>query len=97
MQPGARAALVRDPENVHDKNAVAISAIDTDDVIGYVNKGMAPGISQLILAGTLLRAISLSGGENGVLGTFGPRTKILIATPEMVAYLLRKQPLSENH
>ena len=97
FQPGARVALVREPENVHDENAVAISAIDTDDVVGYVNKGMALGISRLILAGTPLHAISLSGGGKGILGTFGPKIKILAATPEMVAHLLRKQPLSENH
>ena len=97
FQPGARVALVREPENIHDKNAVAISAIDTDDVVGYVNKGMALGISRLILAGTPLHAISLSGGGKDILGTFGLRIKILAATPEMVAHLLRKQPLSENH
>ena len=97
FQPGARVALVREPENVHDKNAVAISAIDTDDVVGYVNKGMALGISRLILARTPLHAISLSGGGQGILGTFGLRIKILAATPEKVAHLLRKQPLSENH
>ncbi|WP_104134104.1 HIRAN domain-containing protein [Cryobacterium sp. Y62] len=96
FQPGARVALVREPENTHDKNAVAISAIDTDDVVGYVNKGMALGISRLILARTPLHAISLSGGRKGRLGTFGLRIKILAATPEMIAHLLRKHPLSEN-
>ena len=90
-------ALVREPENIHDKNAVAISAIKTNNVVGYVNKGMALGISRLILAGTPLHAISLSGGRKDTLGTFGTRIKILAATPEMVAHLLRKQPLSENH
>ncbi|WP_353708972.1 HIRAN domain-containing protein [Cellulosimicrobium sp. ES-005] len=55
--------LVREPENAHDKNAVAIHA--RNGKIGYVNKQNAARIAKRIDAGETMRCIVAKGGRAG--------------------------------
>lgn len=92
FQPGSDITLVREPENVHDKNAVAICAQGSAEVAGYFNKGMAPGLAKVIDAKSPLKAVTLTGEPSG---TFG-RIQVLAATPEIIDHLFREDPL-RNH
>lgn len=52
--PGAPALLRREPDNVHDENAVAICGVDRDGRerrIGYVSKGRAKSLAKRMDAG----------------------------------------------
>lgn len=71
------AALVREPDNPHDRNAVAIYV--DGRIIGHFNRGMAPGLSKLLDAGEPLQAAVISTDP----------TKVLAARPEVLAHLRR--------
>lgn len=91
FQPGAPVRLLREPDNAYDKNAVAVCSVDDDHPAGYINKGMATGLSKLIESGAPLRAISLAGQSPG---EYGSNIDVLAATPAVVEHLLRKWPIS---
>lgn len=55
------AFLIREPNNVHDPNAVAIHV--NGSTIGYFNKQMAVGLAKEIDAGAQLYAYVISAGE----------------------------------
>ena len=72
------ADLVREPDNPHDSNAVAIHV--DGHMIGYYNKGMTPGLAKLLDAGEPLEAIVVSTDP----------AKVLSARPEVLAHLRRQ-------
>ncbi|NNG34761.1 HIRAN domain-containing protein [Nakamurella aerolata] len=85
-RPGTRVELVREPLNDYQSAAIAIHPKGAGSRVGYVNKGMAPGLAKLLDAGTELSNIVLRGaapGENpsGV--------TVLVARPETMAHLCR--------
>lgn len=88
FQPGATVRLLTEPDNEYDKNAVAIYAADADEPCGYFNKAMAAGMSKLIDSGTPIHAISLAGAAPGAMSD--SIIKVLAASPEVVAHLLKK-------
>lgn len=89
FEPGAQLRLKREPENPYDKNAVAVCSAGSDQTAGHINKGMAAGLSKLIDSGAQLEVISLSGPERGAF----EGVHVLIASPELMAHMLRKEPL----
>ncbi|WP_166805343.1 HIRAN domain-containing protein [Cryobacterium sp. TMT4-10] len=91
FQPGAPVRLLREPDNAYDKNAVAVCSADDAHPAGYINKGMAAGLSKLIESGAPLRAISLAGQSPG---EYGSNIDVLAATPAIVEHLLRRRPIS---
>ncbi|MBN8206996.1 hypothetical protein JF550_13665 [Microbacterium esteraromaticum] len=72
------ADLIREPDNPHDANAVAIHV--EGRMIGYYNKGMAPGLAKLLDAGEPLEAVVISTDP----------AKVLAARPEVLAHLRRR-------
>lgn len=67
-RPKARAHLVREPANPHDRNAIAIQAEAPDGVnrtVGYVNKGLASQLAKRIDAGEQVAARFIRGSRPG--------------------------------
>ncbi|WP_198414444.1 HIRAN domain-containing protein [Cryobacterium sp. Sr8] len=89
LQPGSPVSLVREPDNAHDGNAIAVHAA-AGRPVGYLNRRTAAGLSRLLDTGMRLEAISIAfdsvtaGRPGGV--------KVLAASPELVRHLLRKRP-----
>ncbi|MGM7671909.1 HIRAN domain-containing protein [Microbacterium sp. A93] len=71
------AHLVREPDNPHDPNAVAIHV--NGQIIGHYNKGMASGLAKLVDAGEPLEATVIATDP----------AKVLAARPEVLAHLRR--------
>ncbi|MFB8189078.1 HIRAN domain-containing protein [Microbacterium sp. NPDC055988] len=71
------ADLIREPDNPHDPNAVAIHV--DGHMIGYYNKGMAPGLAKLLDAGEPIEATVISTNP----------AKVLAARSEVLAHLRR--------
>jgi hypothetical protein len=57
--------LHREPDNPHDKNAVAMSAPGRDDTLGYVQKARAPAVARRMDAGEDMAAVSMRGPGRG--------------------------------
>ncbi|MEE2522512.1 HIRAN domain-containing protein [Pseudarthrobacter sp. J75] len=74
-------AVKREPDNEHDANAVAITAGRPATKIGYVNKQRAKWVAELLDGGQELDGLVIQSK------TSSPR--ILLTTPEMLAYLRR--------
>ncbi len=74
-------ALVREPDNPHDKNAVSIQARGAS--IGHFNKQMAPGVAKVLDSGQELTAYVVSCGEENP-------TKVIAAHPSIMMHLLRR-------
>jgi len=53
----------REPDNSHDRNAIAVLAAGRP--IGYYNKQMAAKLAKLMDAGLVLEAIALAGSPRG--------------------------------
>jgi hypothetical protein len=82
------AELRAEPDNVYDKNAVAVLAADTGDHLGYLSRELAPSYNSGLLqrGGAQVPAILIGGGEgkphrgvcldltalNGILGIQSP-------------------------
>ena len=79
---GQRVQAVREPDNQHDANAVAIHAGRPAKKIGYVNKQRAAWVAKLLDAGQPLDGIVIQSKASS------PR--VLLTTPEMLAYLQRE-------
>jgi hypothetical protein len=77
---GERLGILREPDNEHDANAVALTAGRPAAKIGYVNKQRAKWVAELLDSGQELSAIVIQTKSS-------PRA--LITTPEMLAYLQR--------
>ncbi|MBG6239890.1 hypothetical protein IWX78_002880 [Mycetocola sp. CAN_C7] len=87
FSPGSRVLLVREPDNEHDSNAVAVHAANVSGVVGYVNKGMAPGIAKALDAGEQLTAIALRGS---LAGRNNDAVKVIATSPKLMAHLQRR-------
>lgn len=65
---GQRAILVREPDNKHDPNAVAVHALDRNGEqvqVGYVNKGLARRLAKQLDAGVSVAAWFMRGDPPG--------------------------------
>lgn len=65
---GQQAFLVREPDNKHDPNAVAVHALDRSGdqlQIGYVNKGLARRLAKQLDAGSAVAAWFMRGDPPG--------------------------------
>jgi hypothetical protein len=78
---GQRVQAVREPDNEHDVNAVAIHAGRPANKIGYVNKQRAAWVAKLLDAGQELDGI--------IIQSKAASPRVLLTTPEMLAYLQR--------
>lgn len=72
--------LVREPDNAHDRNAVSIR--QQGEHVGYFNRGMAPGVARALDRGDELRAVGVSVDP----------PKVVAASPEIMAHLVRRMP-----
>ncbi len=61
FSPGAQVRLVREPENPHDHNAIAVYAGGAHDKAGHVPRGYAKRLAKLLDAGEDMVAISVRG------------------------------------
>jgi hypothetical protein len=57
--------LVREPENPHDKNAVAMCAPGSRIAFAYVQRGRAPAVARRMDAGEDMAAVSMRGPGRG--------------------------------
>lgn len=78
---GQRVHAVREPENEHDANAVAITTGRPAKKIGYVNKQRAAWVAKLLDAGQELDGI--------IIQSKAASPRVLLTTPEVLAYLQR--------
>lgn len=78
---GQRVRVVREPDNEHDANAVAIYAGRPAKKIGYVNKQRAAWLAKLLDAGQELDGI--------IIQSKAASPRVLLTTPEMLAHLQR--------
>ena len=78
---GQRVQAIREPDNEHDGNAVAIHAGRPGKKIGYVNKQRAAWVARLLDAGQELDGI--------IIQSKAASPRVLLTTPEMLAYLQR--------
>lgn len=85
-RPGEIVQLVREPENEHDPNAVAVHARGAARRGGYVNRMNAKRIAARLDRGEELAAISVRGDRPG---TEELRPVILVAAPAVLAHLRR--------
>lgn len=65
FRPGSEVRLVREPDNPHDPNAIAIYAAGARDLSGYVPRGYAKRLAKLIDGGADLVALSVRGSGRG--------------------------------
>lgn len=85
FKPGTRVLLVREPDNEHDPNAVAVRSVRGGHLAGYVNQQNAARIAKRLDAGEELEAVTLRGGGVGNEET----PWVLVATPAVMAHLHR--------
>lgn len=81
LRNGQRVTAVREPDNEHDANAVAIYTGRPVKKIGYVNKQRAAWVAKLLDAGQELDGI--------IIQSKAASPRVLLTTPEMLAYLQR--------
>jgi len=80
--PGTALEIQREPDNPHDRNAIAVVA--EGRLVGYVNKQMAAKLAKLMDAGLVLEVISLAGSPRGKNDS---RIQILAADQALVRHL----------
>jgi hypothetical protein len=78
---GQRVQVVRETNNEHDANAVAITTGRPAKKIGYVNKQRAEWVAKLLDAGQELDGI--------IIQSKAASPRVLLTTPEVLAYLQR--------
>lgn len=61
LRPGRPVQLRREPDNEHDKNAVALYAPGARAPFGYVQRGRAPSLARRMDAGEDMAAVCLRG------------------------------------
>jgi hypothetical protein len=84
--PGANVRLVREPNNVHDSNAIAVYAETGRRVVGYVPKGQARRLARLLDADNDLVAISVRGSASG---REGVSPHVLVCERRLLEHLTR--------
>lgn len=63
--PGSLVRLVREPDNSHDPNAIAVYASEAHNLAGYVPRGYAKRLSKILDAEVDIVAVSVSGSGPG--------------------------------
>lgn len=86
FRPGRRVRLVREPDNEHDPNAVAVYASRARRPAGYVNKMNAKRLARRLDTGDDLMAISVRGTGPGI---DGPAPWVLVGSPSVLDHLQR--------
>ncbi|MYS22238.1 HIRAN domain-containing protein [Streptomyces sp. DvalAA-14] len=89
LRPGQPLRLVPEPDNPHDRFAIAVHSADGIGPVGYVNKQKARAWSKLLAAGAGWGTISLGGTEPGK--PCGGMA-ILSANPAVVRHVLSPRP-----
>jgi hypothetical protein len=84
--PGAQVRLIREPDNVHDSNAIAVYAENGRSAAGYVPKGQARRLARLLDGGSALVAIAVRGSAPG---SAGNAPQILVCERRLYEHLLR--------
>ncbi|HEX5542514.1 MAG TPA: HIRAN domain-containing protein [Micromonospora sp.] len=87
--PGAPVRLVREPDNPHDRYAVAVHDATGEHRAAYVNKQKARMLTKLLDAGEPLDAISIRGTAGGA--PCG-QVAIIAARPAVIDRLLSQRP-----
>jgi hypothetical protein len=85
LRPGKPVALVREPANEYDPNAVALREPGKRVPFGYVQRGRAPAVARRMDAGETLTAVSMRGPGPGQ--TDGV-TSVLIASDSDLRHML---------
>jgi len=65
FSPGASVRLVREPDNQHDPNAIAVNAADGTGPAGYVNKQNVARLTKRLNRSEQLDAIAIRGAPSG--------------------------------
>ncbi len=88
FSPGARVRLVREPDNPHDPNAIAVTSDGPGaSVAAYISRGHAKRLRKILDAGTQIDAIATAGTAAG---QPCDSIAVLAARPELLAYLVRE-------
>lgn len=87
--PGSPVRLVREPDNEHDANAVAVYAGRARSKAGYVPRGQAKRVANLLDDGAELVAVSVRGSGAGTEGTV---PQILVCERVLYEHLVRHLP-----
>lgn len=61
LRPGSRVELHAEPDNPHDRNAVALHAPGDSRKLGFVQRGRAPAVARRIREGEDMAALSMFG------------------------------------
>ena len=86
--PGASLRLVREPNNPHDPNAIAVWAEPGRNLSGYVPRGMAKRLSPILDRGADLVAVSVHGSGARKEGNV---PQVLICERALLAHLTRPE------
>jgi hypothetical protein len=90
LEPGVRMRLVREPDNAHDSNAIAVFDGTGVGPIGYVDRDRAKRMARSMDLGVELDALLLRAGKYTHERAYreGPIV-VLAAEPLLLAYLRR--------
>ena len=86
---GTQLGLRRDPDNEHDKNAIAVVDQGTGEQLGWVNKLNAKRLAKRLDSGEELVVLSLCGSP---IGKNGDTLVVLVTRPDILTHLQRAQP-----
>lgn len=90
FSPGTEVLLVREPDNPHDTNAIAVYAHTARRPAGFVPKGQARRLAKLIDAGTDLVAVAVRGSGAGAgAGADSVAPHILVCERRLYDHLTR--------
>lgn len=84
--PGASVRLIREADNAHDPNAIAVYAETGRNKTGYVPASQAKRLAPMMDAGVELAAVSIRGGGSGREGTV---PQILVCERSLFDHLAR--------
>lgn len=65
LSSGLAIRLEQQPDNPHDKNAVAVRVKKTGAMLGHISRGLAPKYATLINSGTITEASIINIDKNG--------------------------------
>ena len=89
FHPGEPVHLVREADNPHDRNAVAVYDATGSYLAAYVNKQKARMLTKLLDTGSPIEAISIRGTRANIACD---QIAILAARPEVLQHLLSPRP-----
>ncbi|MGI6259988.1 MAG: HIRAN domain-containing protein [Anaerolineaceae bacterium] len=70
LKPGIELSIVREPENPHDSNTIAVRTLSNGDRVGFLSADLASRFAPLMDSGQLITAVvkDITGSEQGNLG-----------------------------